>query len=610
MCLLTCFVYPHRVVSLGKYGSFPANQIIGRPYYVTFEILDSPNEDDGYVLRIVSAAELHAEALISEGSRDADGDGDGDESDGNGEYDENYDDDDNDNDVDGEGTTDGRRSLRMRTNRQIVDDGSAQKLTLEEIEALKKEATDAGREIIARLLESHSMLDQKSAFSLAKYTLRKRKKYLKRFTVVPVDVNLLTHFMIEEKDASRIMELRDELIGLIGCWGNVHHGGNLGAESAGSTKPNGRYLVVDETGGLLVAAVAERMGILHRSDDHQANQENGLLGGGEPPESGFERASAVGYDEAGPDGQDELLSSEQKSQIPLPKKIPTQSRAAASELGSAQGTSITLLHAHSQPNLFLLKYFGYDPDETNDVHPLQKHLKTVSWLQLVDPESDSVYANEPPVIDTETLSGFKPTKRSAYYRKRNRWARTRSIVDETRAGDFDGLVIASLMEPASILKHTVPLLAGSASVVVYSPTIEPLCELIDLYSTPRRTAYINRKREIEERHSERREDDRAEVAAKLSQLESEFTLDPTLLLAPSLQTSRVRSWQVLPGRTHPVMSARGGAEGYVFHAVKVLPSQHQVQAFGNPGRKRRKVLPSTQDTASPPTHMAPSADAS
>jgi tRNA (adenine58-N1)-methyltransferase non-catalytic subunit len=123
-------------------------------------------------------------------------------------------------------------------------------------------------------------------------------------------------------------------------------------------------------------------------------------------------------------------------------------------------------------------------------------------------------------------------------------------------------------------------------VVVYSPTIDPLVELVDFYSTARRTAYIATKREWEEQQSHQ-----SPVEARASQTEREslFPVDPTLLLGPSLQTSRVRPWQVLPGRTHPLMTGRGGAEGYVFHATRVLPSSDRITARGNSTRKRRKI---------------------
>ncbi|ODM15760.1 tRNA (adenine(58)-N(1))-methyltransferase non-catalytic subunit trm6 [Aspergillus cristatus] len=512
---------PNTEVSLGKYGNFPSNQIIGRPFYLTFEILDNPTEENGNRLRIITAAELHAESLITEGSGEADGEGD-------------------EPDVSGDAET------PMRTNREIIDDASTQKMTLQEIEELKKGSSDAGRDIIAKLLESHSALDQKTAFSLAKYTLRKRRKYMKRFTVLPLDVSLLTNFMLEEKDAGRTMELRDELIGLIGCWGNVHHGGNVSV----GPKPNGRYLVVDETGGLIVAAMAERMGILYPHDNEDEESE--------------EESSGKPAEETSP-------AKERPSQM------------------SASGNTITLLHAHTQPNLSLLKYFGYDQDNPDESHPLFTHLKTVSWMQLVDPSSDPIYGNEPEIIPDETLATYKPNKRGTYYRKRSRWQRVRNVVDEARTGEYDSLLVATLMEPASVLKHAVPLLAGSAQVVVYSPTIEPLTELIDLYSTPRRTTFINARRELIEATQKQNQENNTDDPVDLSELEQEFIVDPSLLLAPTLETARIRPWQVLPGRTHPMMSKRGGADGYVFHGIRTFPTQAKIEAAGNPSRKKRRV---------------------
>lgn len=516
----------NRIVSLGKYGSFASNQIIGRPYHLTFEILDAP-ESDGYQLRVVSATELHAETLIEEAEADAEGD-----------------------EVDsGEGTP-------MRTNQNTVDDATTQKLTLQEIEELKKVASGAGKDIVAKLMESHSALDQKTAFSLAKYTLRKRKKYIRRFTVLPMDVGVLANHMLEQRDAGKTMEMRDEHIGLLGCLGNVHHGGESSADVIPSVKPNGRYFVVDETGGLVVAAMAERMGILYPRDEEDSDAEE--------PESVTERNL---------EGQGNPPSNKRKRPRPM----------------SASGNTITVIHAYSQPNLSLLKYFGFDTNSPDESHPLYTHLKTVSWLQLLNPSVDPIVGAEPPTIPAEELANLKPSKRTAYFFKRNRWERMKSVTEEARDGDFDGLVMATLLEPASVLKHLIPRLAGSAPVAVYSPTIEPLAELLDLYSTARRTAFINKKREIESLKNSKQEVD-------LASLNEEFELDPTILLPPSLQTLRVRAWQVLPGRTHPLMMSRGGAEGYLFHGVRVIPTAANIQAAGTFPKRRKLAVSSTPNT--------------
>lgn len=466
-------------------------------------------------MRIVPAAELHADALIDQsetpGLRE---DGATPNTTSGGEE---------------EGFVD------TRTNKNIIDDPTVQKLTMVEIEALKQDEAGTSKDLIAKILQSHSTLDQKTAFSLAKYTLRKQRKYLKRFCVLPLDVVTLTDWMMNERDFAKVMEIRNEVLGLIGCWANVHSAGVANPELP-TTPGSGRYLVVDDTGGLVVAALAERMGILHPPGDAVRSSEETHPMAPEPS--------------ADSDGA--------KSWRPHPEELAM----------SATSNTITVIHANSQPNLALLRYFGFDVNAPSPTHPLYAHLKTLSWLQLLDPTSDPVYA-EPETVPPEVLSGWKSGKRGTYYRKHRRWERTKSVIDSTRSGGFNGLIVASFSNPVSILHHAVPLLAGGAQVVVYAPHIEPLVELADCYSTARRTAFINTP----------------EASRKVPS--EDFSVDPTLLLVPMVQTARVRRWQVLPGRTHPLMMGRGGAEGYVFAATRVLPAEGKVAARGKVGKKRK-----------------------
>ena len=440
----------------------------------------------------------------------------------------------------------------MRTNRTIIDDPNSQIMTMDEIEEMKAQNTGSGKDLIAKILESHSALDQKTAFALAKYTLRKTKKYLKRFTVIPLDVSALARWMFVEKEPMKIMELREEILSLIGSWSNIHCTPLLPppAMSEETTMVGGgRWLVVDETAGLLVAYMAEKMGILHAPERHDQNF----------------------VDEFVPDQEHEAVKGEavqnnleaHSSNMPAPNPLrPRKSSALATT------NTITLIHANAQPNLSLLKYFHFDAFNPSPLHPLESHLKILSWLQLLAPEDDASYT-EPEPVSEEILQSWKSGKRSNHFRKRRRWGRIKSIVDETRAGGFDGLMIASVMNPVSILRHTVPLLRGAAQVVVYSPTIEPLVELADCYSTGRRTAFVQNPPNLDLMPTE------------------DFPLNPTLLLAPTIHTARCRNWQVLPGRTHPLMTGRGGSEGYIFTATRVLPAEGKIEARGK--FKRRKV---------------------
>jgi tRNA (adenine58-N1)-methyltransferase non-catalytic subunit len=534
-----------RTISLGKYGSFQCNLVLGRPYNLTYELLDKQQGESHGGLRIVPASEIHADTIAEEEAvANASPDdiaigGDGVDFDLVGENGE----------------------LMMRSNRDTVDDSARQTLSMEEIEALKRDSTDAGKDLIAKLISSHTALDQKTAFSLAKYKLLKTKKYLRRFTILPLDVSLLTQWLIEDKDPGRIMEMREEMLALAGCWGNVHFNGDAHPELDPATL-DGRYLVIDEVGGLLVAAMAERMGILNLQEDEE-----------ESPES---NASEDAVPKAQSNGQKYFSPRQPTNDI---------------EAGFASTNTITLIHSNAQPNLSLLKYFSFIPDAPSTVpaHPLSAHLKTISWLQLLSPEDDSTYSMPPPNATPEQITSWKSGKRGTYYRKRRRYARVKAIVDETHAGGFDGLIVASYMDPTSIMKACIPLLRGGAQVAIYSPTVEPLAQLADLYSMSRRTAFITSPPE-ELRESEASAgSEKAKVDPITWQGNEDFPLNPTLLLGVTVHTSKVRKWQVLPGRTHPLMTGRGGAEGYLFTAVRVIPAEGKVAARGKFSTKKRKV---------------------
>ncbi|KAE8447346.1 hypothetical protein EG329_010904 [Mollisiaceae sp. DMI_Dod_QoI] len=506
---------PNTTVSLGKYGSFSANLIIERPYNLTYELLDRKHGQKDSELRIVPAAELHADTIAEEEAAKSP----------NGSDDKIT--------IGGDGVefqlVGENGEVIMRSNRETIDDSARQTLTMEEIEELKREGTGAGKDLIAKLMASHLGLDQKTAFSLAKYKLLKTKKYLRRFTILPVDAALLTTWMMEEKDASKILDLRQEMLALIGSWSNVH----FSEVPLDAGTRCGRWLVVDETGGLLVAALAERMDILYPDQE----------------------------DEAKPETEEE---SYRHTEPPL-----------------ATSNTITLIHNNAQPNLSLLKYFSYDPTATttSQHHPLSTHLHPLSWLQLLSPSNDTVYSTPIEPISQETLASFKSGKRGTYYRKLRRHNRVKTIVDSTLAGSFSGLAIASHMDPVGILKHTIPLLRGGAQIAIYSPTIEPLVNLADVYSTSRRTAFIQAPPSSFVGLGT--EAERARWPG-----DEDFPLNPTLLLNASVQTARIRDWQVLPGRTHPVMTGRGGAEGYLFTAVRVVPAEGRVEARGKFARKK------------------------
>ncbi|KAI0882595.1 Gcd10p family-domain-containing protein [Annulohypoxylon maeteangense] len=605
-------VTPNTTISLGKYGSFPSNLIIHRPFHLTYELQDKRPEENFNRLRIVPASELYSDILASDTSASSP----------EGEPPIINDDEDAEASlpagieyslVDPDSGT-----VVARTNRAELNAEARQTLSAEEIEALKKDGTDAGRDIIAKLLLSHTAIDQKTEYALAKYKILKTKKYIRRFCVVPMDVPMLTYWQLEVKDSTKILDMRDEMIALVGCWGNVHFSGEDRCENEGiqeSQDPNheqddledtpGRWLAVDDTGGLLVAAMAERMGILYQPENESTNNGNETTSASDHQrehsshQESITKCTDLPLDKDGEHGNHgvettaqarDTAESTSSPQIAIrPSHGDGKPRVDNMKTSFAHSNTLTVIHANQQPNLSFLREYGFDstnPAQTQD-HPLASHLMTISWLQLVEPELDPTYTAEFAHVAPEILRTWKPNRRGNYYRKRRRCAKIRHIVDTTRKGEFSGLVVASTMDPISIMRYAVPLLAGGAPIAIYSQSIEPLTALADCYSIARRGAWVATPPD--------------EIVGKTpEELEhwpgnEEFPLNPSLVLGATLQTSRVRKWQVLPSRTHPLMTSRGGAEGYVFTAWKVKPAEGKVEARGKARTRKRKLDETTKE---------------
>lgn len=570
--------------------------IINRPYHITYELFDKdPSSNSFSRLRVVPAAELHADVLAEENPSRQDSavpeDNILSSADG----------------VEFSLVDSETGAVVVRSNREIIDDSARQTLTWQEIEALKRDGTDSGQELIAKLMLSHTGMDQKTTFSMAKYKLLKEKKFLRRFTVLPVDVSNFGNFWIHERDGSKVMDMREEMIGLVGCWSNVHYTGNdqhavgdltndptapLDVEGVKRLKkPDGtRYLVVDDTTGLLVAALAERMGVLYSNDQDEPDRSQEKVVKDlhlstsdiqslpqEPPAPPMKR------DHEGNPKDEPTTNSQSKptNETQTTRKRQYPPRKSDFHIPFSTTNTMTLVHTNGQPNLTSLNYWGFDSTNPNHPpHPLLDHLLQLSWLQLLEPECDSVYATEPPTKTAEEVASWKPNRRGNYHRKRRRWARTRYIADSAREGGFSGLVVASTMDPVSVLRPLLPLLAGGAPVAVYSPTIEPLAKLVDSFSVARRAAFVGRDQPPEAVGKSAEELERWEGT-------DEFPINPTLLLGVQLHTSRARKWQVLPMRTHPVMTARGGSEGYVFTAWRAKPAEGRIAARGKFQKKQK-----------------------
>ncbi|CEP62147.1 tRNA 1-methyladenosine methyltransferase subunit GCD10 LALA0_S04e08900g [Lachancea lanzarotensis] len=225
-------------ISLGKFGAFRTNDVIGFPFGTTFEIQYDNLADDENIPNVkkVDASKSSKEKFkIPVGNlkvidsnflagRIANGSG-----------------------SDEEFTPQPELQLigNSDSNKNLINIGSSiQKLSSEEIEQLKLQSA-SGEDIINKMIEAHGSFHQKTVFSQEKYLKRKKQKFAKRFTVEYLSSSGLLQYLLDKGDVVRAMDMSEESLGMILNLANI--------------RSSGTYLCVDETGGLLVYAMLERM---------------------------------------------------------------------------------------------------------------------------------------------------------------------------------------------------------------------------------------------------------------------------------------------------------------------------------------------------------------
>ncbi|CAJ1972541.1 unnamed protein product [Sphenostylis stenocarpa] len=139
---------------------------------------------------------------------------------------------------------DGEVNVESRDNRALVDNNTAQSLTGEDIEAMRRQGA-RGNEIIEALIANSATFEKKTSFSQEKYRLKKQKKYAPKVLMRrPVARSICEAYF--KKYPSKIGFLRVDTLSLLLSMANV--------------SSNSDILVVDMVGGLLTGAVAERLG--------------------------------------------------------------------------------------------------------------------------------------------------------------------------------------------------------------------------------------------------------------------------------------------------------------------------------------------------------------
>ncbi|KAJ2776763.1 tRNA (adenine(58)-N(1))-methyltransferase non-catalytic subunit trm6 [Coemansia javaensis] len=186
-------VKAQETIELGKFGSFKGSALIGAPYGHTYEI------EKGGAIR------PHRQLAFD----DAD--------------------------------------ITEANNREIVDDTRSQRLTFEEIEALKARSLAGdvtAQEIISTLTENNEAFAKKTEFSKSKYIRRKEKKFMKCFVPLETTVyNLCSHFF--RANPAKIRGIRADTLSQMLSLANVYAAA--------------RVLAVDDAQGMVVGALLSRI---------------------------------------------------------------------------------------------------------------------------------------------------------------------------------------------------------------------------------------------------------------------------------------------------------------------------------------------------------------
>ncbi|KAH8938650.1 hypothetical protein BDL97_16G094800 [Sphagnum fallax] len=382
-----------------------------------------------------------------------------------------------------------------RDNRALIDNNTAQTLSAEDIEQMRREGA-TGKAIIEALVANSASFEAKSAFSQEKYKRRKQKKYAPHVLVRRPSARSVCEAYFA-KDPNKIGFLRMDTLALLLSLANV------GA--------NAEVLVLDMLGGLLTAAVAERLGghgsvcstfhtakaqtvdmvRLFNFDTSTASRVfrvslSELTGARYATQKAQEAKEAT---DASDGLQEPPCSADAMEEDKLDQIANTEAR------GEKQGEDASRLQQGAS--------------DTTDTRVLPE---TDEQLVLPAPRAEE-NISEP---KQGHIEGNK-AKLSAPVEDMTRWA----------SQGFSSLIIgAPYLDPWTVAQCMLPLLASSAPFVIYHPYSQPLAEC-------------------------------------MHHLQAEH-------MAVALQLSEpwLREYQVLPSRTHPNMQM-SSTGGYVLSGITI-----------------------------------------
>nr|XP_033794158.1 tRNA (adenine(58)-N(1))-methyltransferase non-catalytic subunit TRM6 [Geotrypetes seraphini] len=317
-------------------------------------------------------------------------------------------------------------------NRNIVDDGKSQKLTRDDIEALKEKGIK-GQEIVQQLIENSTTFRDKTEFAQEKYIKKKKKKYEAVLTILKPCARILA-MMYYGREPGKICQLRYDTLAQMLTLANIHAGSKV--------------IVMETCAGLVLGAVMERMGgygvVIQ------------MYPGGGPVRAATD---CFGFPESFSDTLHEFPLSKVNSLLSR-KYSPEISSVGPNDKLSPEETSNGCLSRQQMAE----KEFGSEMVlETNESEA--QEVTEVSTGELENQDSQD-QRNAKDKKDNEE-------RKKKQDEKRKKEMQAAALLREKNA---DGLIIASRFHPASLLLALLEFVAPSRPFVIYCQYKEPLLD--------------------------------------------------------------------------------------------------------------------------------------
>lgn len=309
-------------------------------------------------------------------------------------------------------------------NRNIVDDGKSQKLTRDDIEALKEKGLK-GQDIIKKLVDNHATFGDKTEYSQVKYIKKKKKKYENTVMILKPSCRILA-MMYHGREPGKICHLRYDTLAQMLTLANIHAGSKV--------------LVFETCAGLVLGSIMERMGGYGSVIQ--------MYPGGGPVRAGVENFGFPAH------FHDTL------HEFPI---CHVNALLAGTLDTSAKDPTAENTH-EKQLNLAA---------EKKQNQPEAEEQGTLEEESMVTNTGDDAGQDMEKTEKDKLKEAKAQVKKLRLEEKQRKLAATAALLKGRNA---DGLVIASRFHPCPVLLGLLKFLSPSRPFVVYSQYIEPLIE--------------------------------------------------------------------------------------------------------------------------------------